>query len=103
VLFLVTDTQKKNNSSLKDFLKSPLIKTDSKTIQYSGLGVQLAVTILVFLFIGVWLDKKFNTEFIFTLILTFIGFGGGFYSFYLSINKLTKSKKENSEKPVEKK
>jgi ATP synthase protein I len=90
--------QKKENRSFKEFLKNPLFKTDSKALQYSGLGVQLSATILVFLFIGVWLDKLLDTKFIFTLILTFIGFGGGFYSFYLSVKKLSESDKKSKEK-----
>ncbi len=83
-------------SSLKNFLSTPLIKTDSKTLQYSGLGMSLIVTIIVFFFIGKWLDGKFDTTVVFTLILTFIGFAAGFYSFYLNIKKLTaQDKKEN--------
>lgn len=76
-------------SSFKDFLSKPLITKDSRAIQYSGLGIQLTVTILVFLYIGIWLDGISGTKFLFTLILTLMGFGGGFYSFYLSIRKLT--------------
>lgn len=87
-------------SSLKKFLVSPLIKSDSKALQYSGLGIQLVGTILVFLFIGVWLDGEFGTKFIWTLVLTFVGFAGGFYSFILTINKLTK---EEDAKKTEKK
>ncbi|MEP7145573.1 MAG: AtpZ/AtpI family protein [bacterium] len=86
----------KSKSTLKDILSKPLFKTDSKTIQYSGLGISLVVTILVFFFIGKWMDGKFDTGVLFTLLLTFVGFGGAFYSFYLSIKKLTeKDKKEN--------
>lgn len=86
----------KNTGSLKDFLIKPLIKTDSKTVQYSGLGISLVVTILVFFWIGKWIDGKLSTGVIFTLILTFIGFAGGFYSFYLSVKRLSEEdKKEN--------
>ena len=91
----------KKDSSFKDFLSKPLIKADSKAFQYSGLGIQLVAVILVFLFIGVWLDKVFNTVFVFTLILTFIGFGGGFYSFYLSIKRLDESEKKEKKKDKE--
>jgi len=83
----------KDRSSFKNILSKPLFKTDSKTIQYSGLGISLVVTILVFFFIGKWLDGKFDTGVLFTLLLTFIGFGGGFYSFYLSVKKLTEKDK----------
>lgn len=88
--------KKQGKSSLKDFLTRPVMKTDSKTMQYSGLGITLAVTILVFLFAGMWLDGKLGTKPWLTLIFTLIGFGGGFYSFYLSIRKLTADdEKEN--------
>ena len=86
-------------SSFKNFLSKPLITADSKAVQYSGLGIQLTVTILVFLYIGIWLDKVFSTKVLFTLIFTFMGFGGGFYSFYLTVKQLTrKPELKNEEK-----
>ena len=91
----IKDDNREKGSSFNKFLSKPLLNSESKTIQYSGLGVQLAVTILIFLFIGVWLDKWLNTKFIFTLILTFVGFGGGFYSFYLTIKNLNDEEKKN--------
>ena len=87
-------SNKNKLSSLREILSKPIIKTESKTFQYSGLGIQLSATILIFLFIGVWLDKVFETKFLFTLILTFIGFGGGFYSFYLTIKRLSENDKK---------
>lgn len=83
----------KKKSSFKDFLNKPLMKSDSDYVKYSGLGLQLVITILVFLFAGIWMDKKLGTKVFFTLILTLIGFFGGFYSFYLSIKKLNNEKK----------
>ncbi|MBV6479474.1 MAG: hypothetical protein HGGPFJEG_02248 [Ignavibacteria bacterium] len=86
----------KPKNSLKEFLTKPLISTDSKVAQYSGLGITLVVTILLFLWFGKWLDGKLGTGVLFTLILTFIGFSAGFYSFYLNVKKLTEEdKKEN--------
>ncbi|MCX6160332.1 MAG: AtpZ/AtpI family protein [Ignavibacteriae bacterium] len=88
------ENRQKKYSSFKKFLKSPVIKPDSRIIEYSGLGVQLAATILVFLFIGIWIDKKLETKFIFTLLMTFLGFVGGFYKFYATLKELdAKSKK----------
>lgn len=91
----------KNKDFFKRFLiTKPLI--NSKSLQYSGLGVQLAVTILFFLFIGVWIDKALGTVFWFTLLFTLLGFFGGFYSFYLNIKKLNEdSKKEKSKRENE--
>ncbi|MBL7128256.1 MAG: AtpZ/AtpI family protein [Ignavibacteria bacterium] len=91
-------SNKNKLSSLREILSKPIIKTESKTFQYSGLGIQLSATILIFLFIGVWLDKVFETKFLFTLILTFIGFGGGFYSFYLTIKRLSENDKKMKDK-----
>ena len=91
-------SNKNKLSSLREILSKPIIKTESKTFQYSGLGIQLSATILIFLFIGVWLDKVFDTKFLFTLILTFIGFGGGFYSFYLTIKRLSENDKKMKDK-----
>ena len=84
-------------SSLNKFLTQKYINTDSEIVKYSGLGVQLSATILVFLFIGIWLDSKLDTKFIFTLIMTFLGFFGGFYNFYLTIKAITDKKKNNQE------
>jgi ATP synthase protein I len=89
------ESQKKK---IADFLTKPLVQTDSKFVQYSGLGIQLSATIIIFLFIGIWLDKHFETKFIFTLILTFVGFFAGFYSFYLTIKNLSESEKKKNEK-----
>lgn len=88
--------ENKKKSSLKEFLNKPLIKSDSAFLKYSGIGFQLTAVILVFLFAGIWLDGKFGTKFIFTLVLTILGFFGGFYNFYLTIKDLNAKKdKEN--------
>jgi hypothetical protein len=42
---------------------------------YLGLGLQLAVTIVAFVLIGSWLDKKFYENYIFTLIAGVFGIG----------------------------
>lgn len=90
------NTSGKSNKPLKEVLTKSLFKADSKFAQYSGLGITLVVTILIFLWLGRWLDGKFATGVLFTLILTFVGFALGFYSFYLNIKKLTDTdKKEN--------
>lgn len=88
----------KNKSSLKDILSRPLIKVDNKVAQYSGLGITLTVTILIFFWIGKWIDDMAGTTVVFTLIMTFIGFAAGFYSFYLNIKKLTEEDKKKDPK-----
>lgn len=88
----------KKKSSLKEILSKPLIKVDNKVAQYSGLGLTLTVTILIFFWAGKWIDGKAGTTIVFTLIMTFIGFAAGFYSFYLNIKKLTEEDKKKNPK-----
>ena len=91
----MSENNDEDKKSLKKFLSAPLIKTDSKALQYSGLGIQLVAVILIFLWIGIWLDGKFETKFVFTLILTMLGFAAGFYSFYLNIKKLSDAERRS--------
>jgi len=48
---------------------------------YLGLGTQLAVTVVVMVLLGVWLDGKFSTKPILTVVFSFIGVIGGLYNF----------------------
>jgi F0F1-type ATP synthase assembly protein I len=63
---------------------------------YLGLGLQLAVTIVVMVFIGSWLDSEFKFHYIFTLIFGFLGIGIGIYNLIKTVNDLeSKNKKKN--------
>ena len=61
---------------------------------YLGLGLQLAVTIVVMLLIGDWLDKKYGYKYLFTLIFAFIGISAGLYNMLKTISGLEKRSKE---------
>lgn len=87
----------KRNDIYKDLFKNPLLKHNSDWVKYSGIGIELVVIILIFLFIGLWLDAKFQTKFIFTLILTVFGFIGGFYNFYLTVKKISEERKKRKD------
>ena len=76
-------------------------ETDSKEIYKSvapflNLGLQMAITIGIFVFGGWWLDNRFDTSPLWTLILTAIGIFGAFYSFIKKVSNLEKS--ENNKK-----
>ena len=49
---------------------------------YLGLGLQFAAAILLFVYLGQWLDRRLGTEPWLLLIGVFVGAGGGFYSIY---------------------
>jgi ATP synthase protein I len=60
---------------------------------YLGLGLQLAVTVTIMVFVGVWLDGKFNTNPILTIIFAFLGVFAGLYTFIKSVLKAGNDKK----------
>jgi F0F1-type ATP synthase assembly protein I len=57
---------------------------------YVGMGFQLAVTVLLLIFIGTWLDKKTGHDTLFTLIFSFLGVGIGLYNFIKTVIDLRK-------------
>jgi F0F1-type ATP synthase assembly protein I len=56
-------------------------------MRYAGLGIQLGVTILVFVLIGQWADRKLGTGGVITIAAAFLGFGGTMYSLIRQLNK----------------
>jgi F0F1-type ATP synthase assembly protein I len=66
---------------------------------YAGLGLQFALSILVFLFLGNWLDRKLGTRFL-GILLMFVGAAGGFYSIY---RKLMAAQRAEAQRKAEQK
>jgi len=54
---------------------------------YLGLGLQLAVTVTAMVFLGIWLDNKFSTSPIFTIICSFLGVSAALYNFIKTVLK----------------
>ena len=50
--------------------------------QFLTLGLQLAIAVVVFFFIGRWLDEKFDTAPLLTLIGAGLGITGGLVKFF---------------------
>ena len=53
--------------------------------KYAGLGLQFALSIILFLYIGQWVDRKLGTDGPFLLLGVFVGAGAAFYSMYRSL------------------
>jgi F0F1-type ATP synthase assembly protein I len=53
--------------------------------KYAGVGLQFALSILLFLYVGQWVDRRVGTEGIFMLVGALAGFGAAFYSIYRSL------------------
>lgn len=56
-------------------------KMDVGGASFAGIGVQFAAPILIFVFAGQWLDRRFGSEW-FTVIGVFTGAGLGMLSMY---------------------
>ena len=54
---------------------------------YLGLGIQLAITVTVMVFLGIWLDEKFDLSPVLTIVLASIGVSAGLYNFIKSVIK----------------
>ena len=53
--------------------------------RYSGLGLQLAGSLVLFMLGGSWLDKRLGTSPVLTLIGALVGASAGFYSLYRNL------------------
>ena len=49
---------------------------------FAGLGIQFALSIIVFLYVGQWLDRKLGTSPWLLMLGVFLGAAAGFYSMY---------------------
>ena len=71
-------------------------KSDNNSIfnkdiaEYLGLGLQLAATVTVMVFLGLWLDGKFGTSPILTIVCAFFGVFAGMYNFIKTVIKSEK-------------
>ena len=57
---------------------------------YLGMGFQLAATVALLVYIGIWLDRKTGKDPLFTLIFAFLGVGTGLYNFIRTVINLSK-------------
>ena len=53
---------------------------------FAGVGLQFALAIIFFLYVGQWVDKRAGTNGLFTIVGVFVGGGGAFYSMYRKIS-----------------
>ena len=73
--------------------KSDLQKTIRDAAPYMGLGIQLAATMVIFVLIGDWIDKKNESGPLFLTIFALAGIGVGMYTLIKTVLNLEKKKK----------
>jgi len=60
---------------------------------YLNLGWQLVITIVLMIFLGKWIDEKFDTSPTFIVIFSILGVFAGMYNFLKVAMKSNKKKK----------
>lgn len=65
--------------------KSPGRTDEASGASFAGLGIQFALGIFLFLYIGKWIDSRLGTSPAFLLGGVFVGAAGSFYNFYRRI------------------
>jgi len=65
--------------------------------QFTGYGLSWALSVLLFLMAGWWLDGKVGTTPLFMILGAFVGGGAGFYSLYRHIVLDARKRDENVE------
>jgi F0F1-type ATP synthase assembly protein I len=62
--------------------------------EFAGIGLQFALTILVFVFVGVWLDRRLGSSPWFLILFVFVGAAAGVFSMY---RKVTAAQRRDAE------
>jgi len=60
----------------------PSRRTGVSGAEFAGVGLQFAVTIIAFMFAGIWLDRRLGTSPWLVILCVFLGAAAGFYSIY---------------------
>ncbi len=67
---------------------------NNEFFKYSGLGLEFGITVLMFVFLGLYLDKKFNTMPLFILVMSLVGFSSAVYLMYKTFERMKRDDKE---------
>ena len=76
-------------------------KDELKLSTFAGVGLQFAIAIILFLFLGSWADRNLGTSPIFLLVGVFIGGGAAFYSMYRRLSAAQKADDERRKRDRE--
>jgi ATP synthase protein I len=71
-------------------MKRETVRAVKDLAYYSSLGLQVALSIFIGLFFGLWLDEKWGTQPWFTLVFLAFGIAAGFKNIWLALKKSRK-------------
>lgn len=84
-----------NNESHTDKKKKAVRNSFREYGQYLSLGFQLAAAVVIFFFLGDWIDKRCGIAPTGKLVGTLIGMVGGFIKFFKSVASLIADEERN--------
>ncbi len=72
-------------------------------VQFMGLGLQFVLSLLLFLYVGKWVDGKLGTSPWFLILGVFTGASAAFYSMYRSLKVAERRQEEQDRMDKERK
>jgi F0F1-type ATP synthase assembly protein I len=70
-------------------------RVERQYLRFAGVGVQFALTILLLTLVGIWLDGRFGTGALFTVVFLLLGFAGATWSLIQQVLGPDKQDKPN--------
>lgn len=71
-------------------MKRETVRAFKDLAYYSSLGLQVAFSVFIGLFFGLWLDKTWDKTPVFTMIFLGFGIAAGFKNIWLAVKKSRK-------------
>jgi F0F1-type ATP synthase assembly protein I len=83
------DSESPNQQTNTEHEKDSVQKTYRNFVPFLTMGFQLAAAVVLFFFLGHWIDKKFDIAPIGKLVGIIIGSTGGFIKFFKMVASIT--------------
>jgi len=71
-------------------MKRETVRAFKDLAYYSSLGLQVAFSVFIGLFLGLWLDKTWGQTPVFTMVFLGFGIAAGFKNIWLAVKKSRK-------------
>lgn len=62
-------------------------RTERKYLKFAGVGIQFTLTIFLLTALGIWLDERFGTGVLLTVLFLLLGFSGASWSLIQQVLK----------------
>ncbi len=71
-------------------------RVERKYLRFAGVGIQFTLTILLLTLLGIWLDGRFGTGALFTVVFLLLGFVGATWSLVQQVLEPDKPEKPDN-------